>query len=133
MAGNPRRETFERRIAEADALFDGEGQRGILTSRGRAYLLLGPPASFQQSYRPAPSLGAVEVGSGRPLSPRRVLVETWSWRPEDLSPDLRRHLEKHRWKLDLEVRFKVDHGRYTLMEGEGLLRLAARSWIRDRD
>jgi len=128
--GSASHSLFERRSVEADALFDGEGQRGILTHRGRAYLLIGSPNAIRQGYRRTPVLGAMEAGRGRSFATRPLLVETWSWRPEDISPELRGHLRKRRWKPSLEIRFKVDHGRYTLMDGEELLRLAARSWVR---
>lgn len=128
--GNPRRETFESRSEEANALFAGEGGPGVLTSRGRAYLLVGPPSALRQLYRRAPALGAMEArGRRRPLATRPLLVEKWSWRPEDISPALRRELEKRNWKLALEVEFEVGEGEYTLLQGEELLRLAARSWL----
>lgn len=125
--GNPNIALYERRSEEADQLFDGEGQRGALTSRGRAYLLMGAPSSVQQSYLRGPALGNREA---RRSPTQSLLVETWSWRPEDLSPSLRTELEEFGWKLPLEVSFRVEAGRYALLEGEELLHRAARSWMR---
>ncbi|MCH9650897.1 MAG: GWxTD domain-containing protein [Deltaproteobacteria bacterium] len=128
---NPKRTAFHKRVAEADLLFEGEGTVGSLTNRGRAYLLLGPPSELVQNYRNSPDLSA---GSGSPIrraGSQRFLEETWSWRPEDLGPDLQKEMSRKRWRVDLVVRFEVAGDRHILRGGEELLRLAARAWVED--
>ncbi|MCB1035593.1 MAG: GWxTD domain-containing protein [Acidobacteria bacterium] len=128
--GNPNRDLFEQRCSEANALFAGEERKGVLTPRGRVFLLLGPPSALGQEYRRAPKARMVAARGRRAPETRMLLVESWSWRPEDLSPSLRRELKKRGWKLDLEVQFVLDEDTYTLLEGEALLELAVRSWLR---
>jgi GWxTD domain-containing protein len=45
---NERRESFERRVAFADATFGSEGTRGAYTDRGRVFILLGAPSMVQR-------------------------------------------------------------------------------------
>ena len=126
---NPVRQSFQLRVAQADELFSGEGRAGSMTDRGRVYILLGPPSQVSQKYHPTPQFSPLSMASNSRQRPK-VLVETWSWRPEDLSPEVRRQLEARRWKIDLTVEFRVSSSRYSLMDGEELTRLSSRALVR---
>ncbi len=124
-----KRQRFERRVSEADLLFDDESVAGSLTDRGRAYILLGPPSELLQSYRKIPDLQAVTLHGRRQPTAQSRLEETWNWRPEDLSLDLQREMGDRRWRVALRVRFVSTGHRHRLEEGESLLKVAARSWL----
>jgi GWxTD domain-containing protein len=127
--GNRRRETFYRRVAEADALFSDEALPGSQTERGRAYLLLGPPSQILQSRRRGPKFSPATT-LGKAQEAPMVLTEQWLWRPEDLSEELRKELTARRWRPHLEVRFQQTRRGYSLEDGEDLLRAALRSLLR---
>lgn len=121
------RDVFHERVEEADLLYGRSGYRGSLTARGRAYILIGAPSQISQAYRPAPQLNPMRTG-GTSRQTTRILVETWTWRPEDLSPALRAVMEKRRWRTELEVEFIVERGRYLLFNGESFLRSAVKAF-----
>lgn len=125
---NPTRDTFRSRVEEADALFS-DRERGSLSPRGRAYLLLGPPAYVAQQLQAGPGWRAQTAGSDGPVTVEQLRIEVWRWRPEDLEPALRKELERKKWRLELETRFAVSADGYQLLAGEDLLRLAARSLV----
>lgn len=132
-ADNSARDAFWHRVAEADALFS-DLDRGSMSARGRVYLLLGPPSFVGQEYQTSPGWSPQVAGGEGPPAVHRVLVETWRWRPEDLTPQLRRELTRGHWRVELEVRFTLTAQDYQLSSGEDLLRLARRSFVlRDKD
>ncbi len=131
-AGSDVRATFKNRVEQADTLFsDGENPGG-LTDRGRAFLLLGPPSALGQSYRQEPMLARGNLSAEDQRS-EPVMLETWSWRSEDLEENLREQLAANGVSEPFEVRFIVRAGRYLLLGGEELLRMAARAWISAED
>lgn len=67
--GNPFRETFERRAADADRLYSEAGYLGRRTDRGLLYVLYGRPEKVEYDVSPVPNGPPVEVwsyGSGSP-------------------------------------------------------------------
>ncbi len=67
--GNPIREAFDRRSADADRLYSEAGFLGRRTDRGLLYVLYGPPGKVDFEVSPVPHGPPVEVwlyGSGAP-------------------------------------------------------------------
>lgn len=122
------RATFKNRVEQADILFSDGESPGSLTDRGRAFLLLGPPSALGQSYRQEPMLARGNLSTEDQRS-EPVMLETWSWRAEDLEENLREQLAANGASEPFEVRFIVRAGRYLLLGGEDLLRMAARAWV----
>lgn len=59
--GNPLREAFDERSAEADRLFTEAGYRGRRTDRGTVFVLYGPPTKTDFEISPTPHDSAVEA------------------------------------------------------------------------
>jgi GWxTD domain-containing protein len=135
--GNPYREAFAQRVEAADVLY-GEGRtRGSLTDRGRALILLGPPTHVTISTEPALAWDPVESSDSR-VTMRRVDVEIWGYRFEDLPPGLvELWLEKKKKAaentLTLTVMFRTVAHRTALVEGEALLETASRAAVTSSD
>lgn len=133
--GNAFAQRFFERVQSADLLYTGEGVPGSLTDRGRALVLLGPPRMMRTAGRTTPSWNPVDARTRR-TGTRRVQVEVWGFHFEDLDPALVEALRDDEGELPeepLEVVFVEDAGRTRLVEGEDLLRLAARAAVIDRD
>lgn len=129
--GNSFAQRFFERVQSADLLYTGEGVPGSLTDRGRALVLLGPPRMMRTARRTTPSWNPVDARTRR-TGTRRVQVEVWGFQFEDLDPALVEALRDDDGELPaepLEVVFVEDSGRTRLVEGEDLLRLAARSAV----
>ena len=84
--GNPVRELFEQRCAEADHLYSEAGYSGRRTDRGTLYVLFGPPDKVDREINPQPNGPPVEVWiydakephaslTGRPPGPRFRFVK----------------------------------------------------------
>lgn len=129
--GNPYRDAFAQRVEAADVLYGEEGVRGSLTDRGRALILLGPPTHVTISTEPALAWDPVESSDNR-VKMRRVDVEIWGYRVEDLPPGLLDlWLEKKKKAaentLTLTVMFRTVGHRTSLVEGGALLETASRA------
>lgn len=121
---------FFERVQAADILYSGEGTRGAMTDRARAYIVLGSPSVLRYRTQVAP---AWRPGGGRESArpaTARVRVETWGYRREDLSPALAALLEERGVELPVEISFIEEGGRTVLLSGEDLLLEAARAAIR---
>lgn len=59
--GNPLREAFDERSAEADRLFTEAGFRGRRTDRGAIYVVYGPPSETDFEISPGPGQPAIEA------------------------------------------------------------------------
>lgn len=70
--GNPIREAFDKRAAEADKQFSESGYLGRRTARGTTYVLFGPPSDTDYQIPP---------------DPRDPPIEVWEYR-DDLTPGL---------------------------------------------
>ncbi len=133
MEGNSFRSLFHKRIREADRLYFEEEDRGSLTDRGRAYLLLGPPSHVRITHKPA--LIWSDTPSERLGTTTRDLeIEIWGYRLEDLPEGIvdaaLRQGGKGDQALPLTLSFRHGTARVTLQEGERLLELASRSYLR---
>lgn len=67
--GNPLREAFDERSAEADRLFSEAGYRGRRTDRGTVYVIYGPPSETDFEISPGPGLPPVEAWTYNPTTP----------------------------------------------------------------
>lgn len=125
---NVREEVFQRRVSDADRLYQGElGLRGSMTTRGRALILLGPPSGLRRGQRAAPKWAPNAEGGG---TTRNIVAEAWTYPPQRLPPSLVERLAD-RGETELTLRFVEEHGVFRLVEGEAELRLAAEAWIVD--
>jgi GWxTD domain-containing protein len=72
--GNPARELFEQRCAEADHLYSEAGYSGRRTDRGTLYVLFGPPDKVDREINPQPYGPPIEVWIYDPKAPRASLT-----------------------------------------------------------
>lgn len=135
--GNPFREAFDQRVEAADVLYGEEDIRGSLTDRGRALILLGPPTHITISTEPALAWDPVESSDSR-VKMRRVDVEIWGYRVEDLPPGLLELWQEKKKRaaentLTLTVSFRTVADRTSLVEGGTLLETASRAAVAKAD
>jgi GWxTD domain-containing protein len=131
--GNPFVQAFYQRVEAADRLYGEPGVRGSLTDRGRALILLGPPAILGYSQKPAASWQPGRLG-GRPLTEtRKAKVETWTYEEPDLSPAMVALLKAEEREARVALTFVVEPRGASLLDGGKLLDLAARAAVRDGD
>lgn len=129
--GNPRLRQFYERVDAADGLYGEAEKAGSLTPRGRALILLGSPPVLRTSQREVPAL-ETRPNSSRPVvTTRAIQVESWTYGPDDLSPELLVLLTTEGRTEAIVLTFGVEENRSSLLEGEHLLELAARSWLRE--
>jgi GWxTD domain-containing protein len=132
-AGNPSRELFSERVTAADILYVEGGVRGSLTDRGRALIVLGPPRHVTVSNEPALAWDAASDRTSR-VTTRKVEVEMWGFRLQDLPPELVDQWMKTKQAaedpLTLTLAFRTVGRRTVLVEGEPLLEIAARAIVR---
>lgn len=121
---NSFRELFASRVEAADLLYAEGTTRGSLTPRGRALLLLGPPVHLQVTTEPVLSWSAKKNRQERVVT-REVDVEIWRYPPEDLPERFEAALRAQGITDGAELRFQTDATGTRLVDGEGLLQLAA--------
>lgn len=133
-AGNPARQMFSERVTAADVLYVDEGIRGSLTDRGRALIVLGPPRHVTVSSEPALIWDAAGDRPSR-VTTRKVEVELWGFRLQDLPPELVDQWAKSKRAaedpLTLTLAFRTVGRRTALVEGDPLLEIAARAMVRN--
>lgn len=123
-ADNPFADEFSRRLDMADRMYTEETERGSLTDRGGALILLGAPATLRVFRRRAPQVRL--PGRAASAAVREVEIEQWIYRAEDL-----RFLAPTRGEAP--VLTFVRRPRATrLTRGGELLSQAARAAIADR-
>jgi GWxTD domain-containing protein len=130
--GNPYKELVSQRFSDADVLYSDEAVPGSLTDRGRALILLGPPTHVSVASRPALAWDANEKGGHR-VTTRRVSVEMWGYRREDLPAGFLEIWQESKKAsastLSLTIRFRAEPNRTVLIEGGGLLDVAVRAAV----
>jgi len=67
--GNPVREAFDERAAEADRMFSEAGYRGRRTDRGAIFVVYGPPSKTEFEISPSPAEPAIEAWTYDPATP----------------------------------------------------------------
>ncbi|MDI9632378.1 MAG: GWxTD domain-containing protein [Acidobacteriota bacterium] len=123
--GNAALESFLERVAIADRLYGSPDRDGSLTPRGRALILLGPPSRLRVAPPPLP----LRPRPGRPAAGAGHR-EAWGWVASDLAPALRGVLPPPGADGEWRLVFELAAGRERLIEGEALLAVAARGWLR---
>lgn len=125
--GNQARRRFEERVEAADRHYGEPGRRGSLTARGGALILLGPPHVLRQERRAVPSWQPVR-GRGAPMAVRRMAIETWEYRIDDL-PDHLALMLRARAEERVSLVFALGE-RVKLIEGDRFLGWAAEASVR---
>ncbi len=129
--GNPSLRTFTERVTAADSLYADGDRRGSLTPRGRALILLGPPPALRYNQRQVQTLQPRRVAGEAVSSIRIATLESWIYGPDDLSPELQALLAAAGRQPSIALLFEdLGNDRARLVEGQELLGLAARSWVR---
>lgn len=130
--GNPFHDRFERRVAAADRLYTDGRDRGSLTDRGRALILLGSPPLLKVGQQVTPVLSPRPSGRRPGFEVETVRVEIWEYDADSLWPALAALLEA-REEDGAEthaITFVVGDDGARLVEGEKLLELAALASVR---
>jgi GWxTD domain-containing protein len=127
--GNPFVQTFNERVEAADRLY-GEGvERGSMTDRGRALVLLGPPPRLAYGQKPVPAWDPGRSGTHPQIETRKLALETWTYREADLPPRLVELLKSEGRPPEIVLVFEIEPHHTTLIEGGKLLDLAARATV----
>lgn len=130
--GNDAAKIFYQRVEAADRLYSDGGVRGSLTARGRALILLGPPPVLRYSQKRVPAWEPGRPGGRPAIQTRDVVLESWVYALEDLSPELREKIvEDDPDQKELVLVFLIEPTKTDLLEGEKLLDLAVRAAIKD--
>jgi GWxTD domain-containing protein len=126
---NPFHERFEQRVAAADRLYAEGDQRGSLTDRGHALVLLGPPPRLKVGQQIAPAWSPQRSGRAPGFSVEHVRVEVWEYDRRALWPEFEVLLDRDGHDT-VVLTFLIETGRATLVEGDDLLGLAAVASVR---
>jgi GWxTD domain-containing protein len=131
--GNEYHEKFLERVEAADILYGDEGARGSLTDRGRALILMGPPAHVTVSTEPVMAWDPASRQGDR-VTMRDVNVEIWGYRMEDLPQGMVELMMSRQRKSDgdsfaLTLTFRRVGRRTTLVDGDELLEIAAQAAV----
>lgn len=128
--GNEAAKTFYQRVEAADRLYSDGGLRGSLTARGRALILLGPPPVLRYTQKRVPAWEPGRPGSRPAIQTRDVVLESWVYALEDLSPELRdKVIEEDPTLKEVALVFLIEPRNTDLLEGERLLELAVRAAV----
>jgi GWxTD domain-containing protein len=119
---------FYERVEAADHLYGDEQTRGSLSDRGRALILLGPPPVLHYGQKRVPSWEPARPG-GHSVATRPLVVETWIYRPADLSPALRELLPEDEQAAGVALVFLAESKRTHLISSDRVLALAARARV----
>lgn len=123
--GNSFRDTFYRRVENADLLYAEADTRGALTDRGRALILLGAPGSLRVASEQA--LQWSPRGDRRTkVLVRELPLEEWIYHLRDLPPVLAGALADLGKGDEIRLSFVVEKERTHLGKGSEFLDLAAR-------
>ena len=129
--GNPFVQTFNERAEAADRLY-GEGvERGSMTDRGRALILLGPPPRLSYGQKPVPTWDPGRSGTHPQIETKHLALETWNYPEAELPPRIVELLKADGRPPEIILVFEVEPRHTTLIEGSKLLDLAARATVRE--
>lgn len=70
--GNPLREAFDERAAEADRMFTEAGFRGRRTDRGSIFVVYGPPSETEYEISPSAGESAIEAWTYKATTPAGI-------------------------------------------------------------
>ena len=128
---NEFRAEFASRVEAADLLYDERDERGSLTDRGRALILLGPPPHMRIG-----SEEALAWKPGRRLSQRstnrEIRVEVWRYPETELPTKLVEVLRAAGLEPTVELKFRLGRNGAQLAAGSNSLLIVSRlALIRD--
>ncbi len=130
--GNPFAKTFYERVEAADRLYADSGQRGSLTDRGRALILLGPPPVLRYSQKRVPAWEPGKPGSRPATRSRNLVLEVWAYPVQDLSPALAQRIaEEEPETREISLSFADEARRTYLVEGHRYLEYAVKTGVRE--
>ncbi len=130
--GNPYSKTFYERVEAADRLYLDGGQRGSLTDRGRALILLGPPPVLRYSQKKVPAWEPGKPGSRPASNSRQLVLEVWAYPVAELPPALARRIaDKEPETAEIVLSFAVETRRTYLVEGHRYLEYAVKASVRE--
>jgi GWxTD domain-containing protein len=130
--GNAYAKTFYERVEAADRLYADGGQRGSLTDRGRALILLGPPAVLRYSQKKVPAWEPGKPGSRPGIRSRPLVLEVWAYPVPDLPPALAQRIaEREPDTTEISLSFAVEPRRTYLVEGHRYLEYAVQAGVRE--
>lgn len=129
--GNQFSKTFYERVEAADRLYPEGGTRGSMTDRGRALILLGPPAIQRYGQKNVPAWTPGKPGAPSAVQTRTLSLESWVYYVGDLEPALRQRIEEEDALPEILLVFVVDPKRTYLLEGEKYLEMAARASVHE--
>lgn len=130
--GNPFSKTFYERVEAADHLYVDGGQRGSLTDRGRALILLGPPPVLRYSQKRVPAWEPGKPGSRPAIHSRHLVLEIWAYPVADLTPALAQRIaEEEPGTAEISLSFAVETRRTYLVEGHRYLEYAVKAAVRE--
>lgn len=130
--GNPFAKAFYERVEAADRLYVDGGQRGSLTDRGRALILLGPPPVLRYSQKRVPAWDPGKPGGRPAVQSRKLVLEIWAYPLTDLPPTLAQRIaEKEPETVEISLSFAVEPRRTYLVEGHRYLEYAVKAAVRE--
>ena len=130
--GNSFSKTFYERVEAADRLYADGGQRGSLSDRGRALILLGPPPVLRYSQKRVPAWEPGKPGSRPAVQSRNLVLEIWAYPVTDFPAALAQRIaEKEPETTEISLSFAVEPRRTYLVEGHRYLEYAVRAAVRE--
>ena len=130
--GNPFAKTFYERVEAADHLYADGGQRGSLTDRGRALILLGPPPVLRYNQKKIPDWNPGKPGSRPLVNSRNQVLEIWAYPITDLGPALAQRIAREEPDTqEISLSFAVEPRRTYLVEGHRYLEYAVQAAVRE--
>ena len=130
--GNPFAKIFYERVEAADRLYADGGQRGSMTDRGRALILLGPPPVLRYNQKRVPAWEPGRPGSRPGIRSRSLTLEIWAYPVQDLPPALTQRIaEKEPETIEISLAFVVEPRRTYLVEGHRYLEYAVQTGVRE--
>ncbi|HKH47529.1 MAG TPA: GWxTD domain-containing protein [Thermoanaerobaculia bacterium] len=130
--GNSFAKTFYERVEAADRLYADGSQRGSMTDRGRALILLGPPPVLRYNQKRVPAWEPGRPGSRPAIRSRPLILEIWAYPVQDLPPALTQRIaEREPETREIALSFAVEPRRTYLVEGHRYLEYAVQTGVRE--
>lgn len=130
--GNPFAKAFYERVEAADRLYVDGGQRGSLTDRGRALILLGAPPVLRYNQKRVPAWEPGKPGSRPGIHSRNLVLEVWVYPVRELPAALAQRIaEREPEAAEISLSFAVEPRRTYLVEGHRYLEYAVRAAVRE--
>jgi GWxTD domain-containing protein len=129
--GNSFAKAFYERVDAADRLYAEGGQRGSLTDRGRALIVLGPPPVLRYSQKRVPAWDTGKPGNRPTTRSRTLVLEIWGYPVQEMAPPLAARIaEEEPETTEITLSFAVETRRTYLVEGHRYLEYAVKTSVR---